>query len=316
MTNPYTEPSISGYNSSAPSDDGANTSANEITWSKHKDKLGDPLKNYSDAINSAITAAFGKNFLNAVSTHSANYTILASDRGKLLDASNTITLTLLAATSAGSGFALVIRNAGSGVVTIDGDGSETINGSTTLTLQVGGWAILECDGTNWSTLTNVSPDPPVVSGYISGNMVYVENDTGAVSGGLDVDFYITASTWESIGPTDSGADYIWTDMDSIPTTATAVILHVYSLVRGSTNNDTYSVYTSMRKTGSSTPAGFAAGKTANSIVNRSGSSERCENRHSGILIPLESSRRFDLYWSSAGTSPTTAIYAYIMGWIE
>ena len=63
MSNQYTEPSISGYNATPPTDDGSNTAANEITWAKHKDKLGDPLKNYSDAINSAITTAFSKNFL-------------------------------------------------------------------------------------------------------------------------------------------------------------------------------------------------------------------------------------------------------------
>jgi hypothetical protein len=59
-TNPYSSPSISGYNSNPPSDDGSQTSANEITWAKHKTKLGDPIKTYAAAIDSAVTTAFSK----------------------------------------------------------------------------------------------------------------------------------------------------------------------------------------------------------------------------------------------------------------
>ena len=36
--------SVSGYNSSPPSDDGSTTTANEVKWSTIKTKLPDPLK--------------------------------------------------------------------------------------------------------------------------------------------------------------------------------------------------------------------------------------------------------------------------------
>jgi hypothetical protein len=158
MSNQFTEPSISGYNATPPTDDGAATSNNEVEWAKHKDKLGDPLKNYSDAIKSSITTAFALNILNAVVTKSAGYTAVAGDRGKLFDVSNTVTIDLLASATAGNGFILAFRNAGSGVVTIDGNSAETINGSATLVLQVGGWAILTSDGTNWSGLIGGPPN--------------------------------------------------------------------------------------------------------------------------------------------------------------
>ena len=54
----YTSPSLSGYNSNPPSDDGANTAANEIKWATHKTKLTDPLKTYADAINTNVASAF------------------------------------------------------------------------------------------------------------------------------------------------------------------------------------------------------------------------------------------------------------------
>lgn len=51
----YTKPTLSGYNDNAPPDDGSNLSNNEVTWSKHKTKLGDPLKTYTDALNNAVS---------------------------------------------------------------------------------------------------------------------------------------------------------------------------------------------------------------------------------------------------------------------
>lgn len=57
--NPYTSVSISGYNSSPPPDDGSQSSDNQLAWSKHKSKLGDPIKTLSESINSNVNSAFG-----------------------------------------------------------------------------------------------------------------------------------------------------------------------------------------------------------------------------------------------------------------
>lgn len=59
-TTPYTSQSISGYNSSPPSDDGAQTAANQVAWSKHKTKLSDPVKTLTESVNSALVTAFAK----------------------------------------------------------------------------------------------------------------------------------------------------------------------------------------------------------------------------------------------------------------
>jgi len=109
------------------------------------------------------------NFLSAIVTKSAPYTLVAGDRGKLFDVSGTTTITLLAAATAGSGFIAVIRNAGAGIVTVDGNGAETINGSATLTLSVGHWAIITCDGTNWSALAYTPASSTSTSGLANYN---------------------------------------------------------------------------------------------------------------------------------------------------
>lgn len=59
-TNPYTTQAISGYNDTPPADDGSVSSANEVTWAKHKTKLGDPIKTLAEAINTQNLAAFAK----------------------------------------------------------------------------------------------------------------------------------------------------------------------------------------------------------------------------------------------------------------
>lgn len=149
MSNPFTEPEISGYNDTPPSDDGANTASNEITWAKHKTKLSDPIKNWVDALISNVTTAFSKSFLNAADDESSNFTVVTGDRGKLFVCSNTITATLPVAASVGEGFAVSFYNDGAGTVTLDGNSSETINGATTLALSAGDFAILVSDGDEW-----------------------------------------------------------------------------------------------------------------------------------------------------------------------
>ena len=57
-TNPYSAPSISGYNSSPPADDGTKVDSNRVQWSKHISKIGDPVKTLVEAAVSASTSAF------------------------------------------------------------------------------------------------------------------------------------------------------------------------------------------------------------------------------------------------------------------
>ena len=86
---------------------------------------------------------------------SANYTVVEADRDKLIavDAtSGSVTVSLLAASVAGDGFQIAIKKTDSSVnsVVIDANGSETIDGALTLTLnsqyQV---AVLTSNGTQW-----------------------------------------------------------------------------------------------------------------------------------------------------------------------
>lgn len=87
-----------------------------------------------------------------VQAKSANYTVLLSDYGTLIDCTNTITIALTAAATLGDGFWFAVRNSGSGIVTIDPSGAETIDGAATIALGQGDSAIVWCNGTTFKTV--------------------------------------------------------------------------------------------------------------------------------------------------------------------
>ena len=56
--NPYQAPTLTGYNSAPPSDDGQRTSSNVVRWATHLLKIGNPLKAFAQAVSSEVLAAF------------------------------------------------------------------------------------------------------------------------------------------------------------------------------------------------------------------------------------------------------------------
>lgn len=89
----------------------------------------------------------------------AAYTVVLGDRGDLINATTgTWTLTLPAAAMAGAGFAIALRNSGSGVITIDANAAELVNGVATLAVNPGFGGVLVCTGTAWLTIGGLSGD--------------------------------------------------------------------------------------------------------------------------------------------------------------
>jgi hypothetical protein len=72
-----------------------------------------------------------------------------SYQNSVIIATNTISLSLPPVADAGEGFLLTVYNYGSGVVTLDPDGSETINGTSSLLLYPGEGALVITDGEEW-----------------------------------------------------------------------------------------------------------------------------------------------------------------------
>lgn len=159
MASPYTSPTLTGYNSSPPADDGSAVASNAVSWAKHIDKIGDPLKLFAQGMDTAVAAAFGKMFGNNVTTLASNTSIDATYQGKVVITSAAVTLSLLATATASTNFTFAVYNGASSNAdcTIDPNSTETVNGSTTLVLRPGEWAILTCDGSNWRALNYQKP---------------------------------------------------------------------------------------------------------------------------------------------------------------
>lgn len=83
----------------------------------------------------------------------SGFTVALADFGKIFDCtSGTFTIALPAAATAGDGFWFGVRNSGSGVVTLDGDSSEQIDGAATLALGPGQSAYVHCNAALWRTV--------------------------------------------------------------------------------------------------------------------------------------------------------------------
>ena len=82
----------------------------------------------------------------------AAYTVTTADRGKVINGTGTWTLSLPPAASAGVGFSLLVKNGGSGTITLDPSGAELVDGAATLALATGRAVLLSCTGTAWVVL--------------------------------------------------------------------------------------------------------------------------------------------------------------------
>lgn len=105
----------------------------------------------TDGLTASALAALGAS-LNSTVSKSTAYTVVAADRGKILDCTGTWTLSLGASATLGDGFQIAVVNSGSGVVTVDPNGSETVNGFTTQAIAGGVAATFVCNGGAWRSI--------------------------------------------------------------------------------------------------------------------------------------------------------------------
>lgn len=153
MGNPLTATEVASYNANPPPDDGTQVPENEASWADVKTKLSDPLKTAHDTAEAATVAAFGKVIGGGgVLTSSISYEVVAGDQGKLVKMTGSgTTLTTPSAIAVGSPFVFAVLNLSGGNVTLDGNGSQTIDGASTVTLEDTRGCLFFTDGSNWFT---------------------------------------------------------------------------------------------------------------------------------------------------------------------
>jgi len=155
-----------------------------------------------------------------ISNKTGAYTVVSGDLGTIINCtSGTFTVSLTAAASLGSGFNCWVWNTSStstDAITIDPNGAETIDGTTTLILRRGEGMQIVCDGTNWQTgdkkvmrgyseNITVNQSRPTASGSLDVAIGAGANATGGTGIALGFDASTTAARGTAIG-TNSGAN--------------------------------------------------------------------------------------------------------------
>lgn len=131
-------------------------------------------------------------------SQSSSYTAVLGDMACIIDCTGTWTLSLTAAATLGDGYYVWVRNAGSGAITIDPAGAETIDGAATVTLPAGHYCLLQCDGAAWKT---------TIAGLTGLRKLPVLSDTSgkaALSSGELIDSLVSTGIGNTVGP------IIWT----------------------------------------------------------------------------------------------------------
>ena len=118
-----------------------------------------------------------------VVSKSANFTVLTTQKGSLFEvdaSSGSVNATLPAAADATNGFEITVKkiDSSSNAVTVDGSGSETIDGATTQTLSNQyDSIIIVCDGTEWHVKAenDASASDPLPLNYKQGLQVQINS---------------------------------------------------------------------------------------------------------------------------------------------
>lgn len=87
-----------------------------------------------------------------VLARSSNTILGLSDKGKTVVATSTFTQTLTAAATLGDGWYCDLRNDGTGIITLDPNSTEQVNGATTLKVYPGEACRIVCDGSGFKAL--------------------------------------------------------------------------------------------------------------------------------------------------------------------
>ena len=156
-------------------------------------------------------------------------------------------------------------------------------------------------------------EPLIVTNYTAAGFEY-RNTDGYNTTAFNTSVSVAASSFESVGPTGSGADNIWTAMDDIPESAKFVIISInvfYSRV--GTTDDLLSAFVQARTTGGSAAIGFCQvgqwsdyGGAASNDAYISGTVE--------ATIPLDSERRFDIRYSVSNDTGGSGISTQLVGY--
>lgn len=233
--------------------------------------------------------------------------IAVSGQNTVVADSATDTLTLVA----GTNVTITTDDATDSITINAAGGSGIANVVEDTTPELGG--TLDINSQNIVNGTQPIFDSTPPTNYDQAGMPTIENQFGANPAQFNLYLNIGAA-YETIGPTGSGADNIWTAMDDIPAGAKFIILRVTSLIQGTTQNQVYELKLEL------TDGDIAFASNEDYVVsrvqvyNRSNLLESAVNTNTTI-IPINSSRVFRGYLFRQGTGYVSLCQLHLVGWL-
>ena len=188
---------------------------------------GNGLKAIATTLNSAFS----------VTTFGSNYTAVATDRAETyVWTGGAGTLTLTSAPTLGNDWFMVVRNGGTGTLTISPTGGDLINGSATIALQPADSCFITCSGTafftvglgkstqfNFTQLTKAVTTGTVTLTSAEASNV-IQKYTGVLSGNVTIQIPPTVQVYYVTNQTDgTGANYDITFETGVAGGATATV---------------------------------------------------------------------------------------------
>lgn len=299
--------------------------SNPVGATDPKSEGDDHLRNIKTALKTDFPNVNG-----ACTPTPAEFNLLAGQEGGFLSkaistgggTADAITADFTPDISLTDGVTVIVRAQGANTITNptftpDGLAAKTIVKNSNTALIVGDIAgashelILKYNSANdnWSLLNPAAGSHPgAVAGYDRGVTINLEDDVN--NPGYVASTGLTKNTWESIGPTGSGATNIWSGLDVIPAGATQAVLSLLAWGQDSAATPTY-ISLKCRENGSATDVGLQRGVIAKTYA------AAVSATTSGLMyVPLDGSNIFEAEWDSDTPDTTEVATIYLLGWIE
>jgi len=135
-------------------------------------------------------------------------------------------------------------------------------------------------------------------------------DGTATTSLFDVASNVTVDTFETVGPTGSGATNIWAELDAVPSTARAIICNLYISITATTGAGYADAYAAVN--GVSAVAGNGS-QIGHSYIDADSGDVLAHMAQ--VIIPCDSSQIFQASWSTANLTSELVRLHYI-GFIE
>jgi len=153
--------------------------------------------------------------------------------------------------------------------------------------------------------------PAQITDHIKAGNTQIVSGNDATQPAFDIDTNITINTWESIGPTGSGATNIWPEMDVIPAEATILLVDVQMDFKN--NGGASGIMTLYAVEGdiSSPTVGTGNSRSTVAVGPITSNAEGRQLTHKTVLIPLgPTNQDFKMQWTQAGASDINIIMYY------